>query len=134
MRENQAAAVYVDEYPSIDAGAEDVTPPRESRSTDVSKLTATLPTVVAIVFTALAVSGAQYVAQAGQREAQAEMQSDIRDMRTRMEYEAKLNEKDSILLEQRFQALEAKIETAGLRNAAIAISGELQKQQQKASQ
>lgn len=134
MRENGHTAVLIDEYPSI-TGA-DVTPPRESRSSDVSvsRLTLTLPMVGIIVGTALSVTGAQYIAQAGQREAQAIMQSDIRDMRTRMEYEAKLNEKDSILLEQRFQALEAKIETAGLRNAAISMSGELQKQNQKGNQ
>ena len=136
MRNASAVAVYPDDVlaPSPPDGVEDVTPPREDRTRDLAKSHLTLPMVIAVVASALSVTGGQYIVQSGQRQAQADMQSDIRDMRTRMEYEAKLNEKDSILLEQRFQALEAKIETAGLRNAAISMSGELQKQQQKQQQ
>mgnify|MGYP001562517121 CR=1 FL=1 len=48
--------------------------------------------VIAIVATALSVTGAQYVVQSGQRQSQADIQSDIRDMKTRMELRVEVDQ------------------------------------------
>ena len=53
------------------------------RSTDVNKLTFTFQTVIQIVSTAITIVGVTWWSNA-------EMKSDIRDMRTRMEFESKI--------------------------------------------
>lgn len=103
-----------------DAGAADVTP-RPPRSTDATRLTLPIGVVVAIVITVAGFAISQAVSLAG-------MRSDVRDILTRMEYEAKLNESEGRRLDQRFQALESKIESAGLRNANMAMAQEMAKQ------
>lgn len=50
---------------------------------------------------------------------------------TAFEYERQLDAERTKTIEERFRALEAKIEAAGLRNAAMVMSQELQKQQQE---
>jgi hypothetical protein len=55
------------------------------RSTDVNRLTFTFQTVIQIVSTAITIMGVTWWSNA-------EMKSDIRDMRTRMEYDSKIQE------------------------------------------
>jgi hypothetical protein len=55
------------------------------------------------------------------------LRSDVRDILTRMEYESKMRESESRLLEAKFSALDAQISNAGLRNASMAMAQELQK-------
>jgi hypothetical protein len=57
----------------------------ERRSSDVNKLTFTFQTMIQIVSTAITIIGVTWWSNA-------EMKSDIRDMRTRMEYDSKLQE------------------------------------------
>lgn len=68
-----------------------MTPPREGRATDASRLMFPLPIVAAIVGTAITVVGGQYISNAGIRDQQREIQSDIRDMKTRMEMQAQID-------------------------------------------
>lgn len=69
-----------------DAAVEDMVSPRD-QSTDATKLKFPIGTVAAIVGTAIGVVTAQQLSQAG-------MKSDIRDILTRMEYQAKINDAD----------------------------------------
>ena len=91
MRETMAAAVYPLEDLSHESSESNVT--REARSTDiqVSRLTFPLPVMAAIVGTAISVMGIQYVANAGMRDSQLAVQSDVRDMRTRMEMQTQID-------------------------------------------
>lgn len=132
MRGNASTAVYVDDV-LPPKGVEDVTPPREARTTDLSKTFLTLPVVIAIissVVTGVASAGvAGWAYSTGIREVLSATQSDIRDIRTSMSYERQAKEKESENLELRFKMLEAQIESAGLRNAAMSMAQELQKLQ-----
>ncbi len=62
-----------------------MSPPREERRVNAERLSFPLPMVVAIVGTALAVSGGEYVANAS-------MRSDVRDISTRIELQSKLKD------------------------------------------
>ena len=57
----------------------------------------------------------------------AAMRSDVRDILTRMAYESQIKERDLKLFESRISGLEAKIESAGLRNFNMQIAQELSK-------
>lgn len=109
--------------PVPDAAIEDapVSPPRDEKTHDASKLSLPIGWVAGIVVfvVGFAINNALSMAA---------LRSDVRDMLTRQEYEAKLRDNDKMLLDQRFAALEAKIEAAGLRNAAMSLSQELAKQ------
>lgn len=106
--------------------------PREGRATDASRLMFPLPIVAAIVGTAITVVGGQYIANAGIRDQQREIQSDIRDMKTRMEMQTQIDmarndarlsdmksQSDSIgelrrltqLLQLQYQSLEGRLKT-----------------------
>lgn len=91
---NPFVAVYPDEQVPSLTGVKDVSTPREGRASDAANLRFPLPMVFVIVGTALSVATAQYVAASSQREAQAEIQSDIRDMKTRMEMQATVTAAD----------------------------------------
>jgi hypothetical protein len=98
-----------------------VSPPK---STDASQLSLPIAWVAGIVITVggFAISQALSVAA---------MRSDVRDILTRMEYEAKMRESDAKLLEARFASLDAQISSAGLRNFNMAQAQELAKQKAK---
>ena len=132
MRTSAGVSVYPNEQVPLLSGVEDVSPPREGRSTDVTKLNVPLPIVVALVGSIVTGVGSAAVAgwafSAGIRESQAEMQSDIRDIRTSMAYEKELAQKDDQLLDERFARLSAEIQAAGLRNSNMSLASELQKQ------
>ena len=75
-----------------DTAVEDtVSPPREARSTDASKLTFPVQMMIAAILMTATIIGAVYGLTGGIRESQAQMQSDIRDMRTRMELQAEID-------------------------------------------
>ncbi len=57
----------------------------ERRSTDVSKITFPIQIVIAIVFSILSTSATIWATQRGNEQAQASMQSDIRNILTRMD-------------------------------------------------
>lgn len=121
MREIAGVSVYPVEGPSsVVAETEGVSPPRESKSTDASKLSLPIGWVAGIV---VAVGGFGI----SQALSMAALRSDVRDILTRMQYEVQISERDAKIIESRFAALEAKIEAAGLRNAAMSLSQELQK-------
>lgn len=87
---NPAVSVYTDDGRAIPELRE-MTPPRESRVTDASRLMFPWPMMIAIVGTAITVTGTQYLGNAGVRETQAAIASDVRDMRTRMEMQAQID-------------------------------------------
>lgn len=113
---NPLGAVYSDELHPSNAGAEDVSPPREAKSTDASKLSFPLPLAVTLV--GLAITAAAGIWR---------IESKVSVITTTIEYERQLDAQREKYLDQRFAALEAKIETAGLRNSALVMSQELQK-------
>lgn len=87
MIEDAMPAVYSDNEPPEAV----VTPPREGRATDASRLMFPWPIVAAIVGTAVAVVGGQYASNASIRDQQQSISSDIRDMRTRMEMQTQID-------------------------------------------
>lgn len=89
------------------------------READAEKLRFNLPMVLYIVGTALAVSGAQYVTQAGQRDAQALIQSDIRDIRTQMASQAEMRAKDKENLDLKLSNMKLEVEKSELRKALL---------------
>lgn len=99
----------------------DVSPPA-AKPIDVSRLSLTLPMVAAIVSTAILVSGAQYISQA-------DLRSDIRDIRTRMESQAEVRKLEKELLDAQLTALKADINNATNRAAALSMAQELSKLQ-----
>lgn len=113
-------AVYADR----DLAHEDTAVSPPAKSTDASKLSLPIQWVAGIVI----VVGGFGVSQAL---GMASLQSDVRDILTRMEYEAKMREIDGKLLDARFTALDAQITSAGLRNSNMALSQELTKQKGK---
>jgi len=123
------ASVYpIEEYPSPRLGVDDVSPRETARVTDASRLSFPLQLVISIVVGCVTIVGGQLVLDRGRGDAQLKIQSDVRDILTRMEYESKMKTLSDDALEQRLRALEAKIETAGLRNANMVFAQELQKQ------
>lgn len=131
MRGTAIAAVYPIEEPSPQLKVDDVSPARETaRVTDASRLSFPLQLVISIVVGCVTIVGGQLVLDRGRSDAQLKIQSDVRDILTRMEYESKMKTLSDDALEQRFKALEAKIESAGLRNANMVFAQELQKQKQ----
>lgn len=112
MREAAAVAVYTGSH----AEDEDVTP-RPSRSTDVTKLTLPLPFTITIVGLALAAAAGVW-----------RIESKVATIETSMEYERRLDTERAETIKQRFEAMEAKIDAAGLRNANMSLVQELQKQ------
>ena len=105
---------------SIQPPADEVTPrtmspPRELA--DASKLSFPLPlTITAIVF-ALGIGGAVW-----------SIASDVRNINTRLDYEGQIKALEQKYLDQRFATLEAKIESAGLRNALSSVFQDQSKQ------
>lgn len=89
MRGNDAAAVYPNDVPSLPETS--VSQPREGRVTDASRLTFPLQLVVVIVGGILSAAISGWAFSSGIRESQLEMQSDIRDMRTRLEMQAQID-------------------------------------------
>jgi len=109
-------SVYVDR----DVTHEDTAVSPTAKSTDASQLSLPIVWVAGIVITVGGFGISQALSVAA-------MRSDVRDILTRMEYEAKMRESDARLLEARFASLDAQISSAGLRNAAVTMSQELQK-------
>ncbi len=115
-----------------------MSPSREDKSVDASRLSFNFQTVAIIVSTALLMSGLQYITGASERNArdedrkiQAQMQSDIRDMRTRMENQTEVHKLEKELLDAQLAAMKAAIDASGLRTSAMALSQELQKAQKE---
>jgi len=101
-----------------------MSPPREERrSTDAAKLTFPLPMTVGAIVFALSIGGAVW-----------SIKTDVQLMNMRMEYESKLREADKEMFNAGIKALEAKIDAASNRAAALAAMQELTKQQTQGRQ
>jgi hypothetical protein len=74
---------------------EPVTPPREARSTDASRLTFPTQMMIGCIVMTAAIIGSVYGLTGGIRESQLRTESDMRDLRTRMEYQQRVNEADA---------------------------------------
>ena len=92
-----------------------LTPPRAM--SDATKLTIPLPYMVTLIVLALGVAAGVW-----------RIENKVSVITTTIEYERELDRQREKYLDQRFSALEAKIEAAGLRNAAMNLSQELQKE------
>jgi hypothetical protein len=89
----------------------------ERRSTDLTKTIVPLPFMVGIIVTAISIAAGIW-----------SIRTDVQLMNMRMEYEAKLRLADKETFDQAFKALEAKIDAASNRNAALAAYQELSQQ------
>jgi hypothetical protein len=109
----------------------DVSPPREARITDITKVSVPMPFMVTLVGIALAFAAGVW-----------RVESNVSVIQNAMSYERQLDaeraeratEREADYrryIDQRFETLEAKIESSGLRNAAMALNTELQKQKGK---
>ena len=111
-----------DEAPTLpesqDEGA--VSPPREAKVTDASKLNFPLP--LAITLVGLAITAAAGIWR---------IESKVNVITTTIQYERQLDEQREKYLDQRFAALEAKIEASGLRNSNMTLATEMQKQRER---
>ncbi len=114
-----------------------MSPPRD-KSFDVESARFSFQTVAIVVATALLVSGLRWVTDAPERTArdndraaQTSMQSDIRDMKTRMEAQSEMRKLEKDLLDAQLAAMRVAIDASGLRSSALAMSQELQKAQRE---
>ena len=83
--------------------------------------------LAAIAITGFAVGGLQYIVSGSDRAAQAQMQSDIRDIRTRMENQTEVRKLEKELLDAQLSSMKAAIENQANRAAALNMAQELSK-------
>ena len=83
---------------------------------DATRLAFPLPLTITLLTVAIAAAAGIW-----------RIESKVSVITTTIEYERELDRQREKYLDQRFGALEAKIESAGLRNAALVMSQELQK-------
>jgi hypothetical protein len=128
MRGPTIAAVYPDDAPLESTETNDVTTSREGRSTDAARLTFPLQLVMVIIGSILSAAISGWAFSSGIKQSQFDMQSDMRELRTRMEMQLQIDtarnesrtieikaQSDSIaelrrltqLLQLQYQALEA---------------------------
>lgn len=97
--------------------------PTREKSVEAERLTFTLPMVAAmlaaIATTAFAVGGLQYLGTSAYREAQTQMQSDIRDIRTQMNAQVEAKKQEQENLDLRFSLMKSQIESSELRKALL---------------
>lgn len=98
-------------------GAEEiVSPPRPARATDdVMKLKVPLPVTVTLIAAAIGIAAAMW-----------RIETNMSNINLIIQYERQLDVERQKQLDLRFQALDAKIETAGLRNASMNLATQLQ--------
>lgn len=100
----------------------DAVTPRPSsardRATDLMKATVPLPLMAALIASAVTIAAAMW-----------RIESQIDIINERIAHNRELIELKEKALEDRFKMLEAKIETAGLRNSAMLLSQELAKKE-----
>lgn len=101
-----------------DAPIEGTVAPHDERTTDATKLAFPLPLAISLLVASLAGVGGIW-----------RIESKVSVITTTIEYERELDRQREKYLDQRFTALEAKIEAAGLRNAAMNLSQQLQSSQ-----
>ncbi len=68
---------------------------REGRATDAAKITFPVQMVIGAVIMTASIIGAVYGMTNGIRESQLKTESDMRDLRTRQEYQQRVNEADA---------------------------------------
>lgn len=94
--------------------------PTKEHSQDAGKMSFGVQMVFTIVGVVVSAYGASWQAQATQREAMAELRSDVRDIRTTMQHQKELAAKDSQMWEERFTAMKEKADSdAELRRALL---------------
>ncbi len=109
----------------------DMAPPKEEKSVDVSRMSFTLQMVVTIVAAAISAAVGVLSTQSATKDEQALLRSDMRVIIEKMNAQDEVKRLEKQILDQRFESLEAKIEAAGLRNAAMSLSQELQRAQKR---
>jgi hypothetical protein len=97
-----------------------VTPPREVRATDITKLTVPMPFMLTII--GLVVTIAIGVLS---------IKGDVRLIDERITHEKELRLETERRRDEQFKTLEAKIESAGLRNFNAVIASELAKEKER---
>lgn len=112
---DDARAHHADFRRVTDTAIEDtVSPPRDatnaSKPIDASRLSFSMQMLIMVVGVVSAAYGAAWQAQSGLRDSMAVLQSDMRDIRTQMAYQAKLAEKDQQIWQERFEAMKAQDE------------------------
>ncbi len=108
-----------------------MSPAREEKAVDVSRMSFTLQMVITIVAAAISAAVGVISTQNATRDEQALLRSDMRVIIEKMNAQDEVKKLEKQILDQRFESLEAKIESAGLRNAALALSQQLQTQSQR---
>ena len=111
-------ALGIDLFPSA---AEEPHVSPATKTTDVSRISLTAPMVFALLASVVTIVGAFWSIKNSDDRVTLSIQSEVRNIQTSMAYEAKINE-------QRFLALDAKVESASLRQAALSMAQELAKQ------
>jgi multisubunit Na+/H+ antiporter MnhC subunit len=107
-------------FSSARDGVAAVSPPREARSTDLTKTVVPLPFMLTII--GLVVSIAVLVLT---------IKSDVRLIDEKLNHEKELRLEVEKRRDSQFETLEAKIETAGMRNTTYTALQELAKAQEK---
>lgn len=87
------AAVLTNDAPASETP--EMTDSRPARATDASKLTFPVQMVIAMIVMTVSIIGAVYGMTNGMRESQLRAESDMRDLKTRMEYQQRVNEADA---------------------------------------
>lgn len=93
MIENVLPSVYPSKDDALSAET-DVSPPREARSTDASRLTFPVQMMIGAIVMTAAIVGSFYAMTTPireLRESQLKIESDVRDMRTRMEMQTQID-------------------------------------------
>lgn len=101
-------------FPALDAT---VTPPK---TTDISRVTMTLPMVIAIVGTALTMNIVGYLFNASDRQKMTDMQSEIRNIRTLLNEAERVKAVERENLDLRLQNMRYEFEKGELRKALLA--------------
>lgn len=97
-----------------------LSPPREARATDITKATVPMPfmlTIIGLVVTIVI--------------AVLSIKSDVRLIDERLNHEKELRVETERRRDEQFKVLEAKVESAGLRNFNMSVLADLQKAQEK---
>lgn len=115
-------------WPAQDAPDVSPTP----KTTDISKISLTAPMAAALIVAVAAIVGAFWQLRGVDSAQMGAFRNTLEQLQSRLSEreasESKLDELNQKYLDQRFAALEAKIDAAGLRNANMALAQELQKQ------
>lgn len=106
-----------------------MTDSRPARATDASKLTFPVQMVIAMIVMTVSIIGAVYGMTNGVRESQLRSESDMRDLKTRMEYQQRVNEADARAQQVVFDNMKTTVEQLRAQVQLLSLQySEMQKQ------